>query len=72
MNHLETNQAIKAHYLSKGKTEQQRAVVNQNPALFNRVWRNMLRMSDDTTPPPSEYLENKLYKKFKSAIMNST
>jgi len=63
MTHLETHQAIKDHYLSKGKTEQQWAVVNQNPALFNRVWRNMLRLPDDTAPPTVEHLENKTLQK---------
>lgn len=47
--------AIKSHYLNTGHTEQQWQTISRNPQLFNNVWRKMLELPTDGTPPPARY-----------------
>lgn len=47
----ETHAAVKAFYLMQGKTEADWERVNNNPAKFNRVWRQMLGMPLSDKPP---------------------
>jgi hypothetical protein len=42
---------IKAYYLNMGHSEQQWQTISNNPQLFNAVWRQMLGLPCDTTPP---------------------
>jgi len=46
--------AIKAYYL-RGHSEAEWAAITQNPKKFNRVWRQMLKLPPDDTPPPKAY-----------------
>ena len=47
-----THNKIKHHCINTGKDWDK---VSQNPQLFNQVWREMLRLPKDTTPPPANY-----------------
>ncbi len=46
------HQRIKRYYLSRGHTEADWNAVSHNPALFNQVWRALLQLPPNTTPPP--------------------
>ena len=46
-------QRIKTFYESRGGTKWHE--VSADPRPFNRVWRNMLRLPKDDTPPPAAY-----------------
>jgi hypothetical protein len=48
-----TYHAIQAYYTERGGT--QWSAVSADPRLFNRVWRNMLRLPKDDMPPPAAY-----------------
>lgn len=49
------HEAIKAHYLSQGRTLEQWQEVAKDPSKFNLVWRHALRIAKDTTPPPAPF-----------------
>jgi hypothetical protein len=49
--HQETHAAVKAFYLSHGRTEDDWQKVNNDPAKFNYVWRLMLGMEPNGKPP---------------------
>lgn len=46
------HQAIKAYYLGQGHSLEQWQAVSFNPASFNQVWRQSLRLPPDDVPPP--------------------
>lgn len=47
----ETHAAVKAFYLSRGRTVDDWNKVNSDPAKFNYVWRLMLGMEPNGKPP---------------------
>lgn len=50
-----TYEDIKRFYLQAGKTVEDWGEVTRDPRKFNRVWRQMLRLPRDDSPPPVSY-----------------
>lgn len=48
----EIHAAIHAAFLAKGGSPEQWSRVDAEPRKFNRAWRRLLDLPDDTKPPP--------------------
>ncbi|MEQ1528908.1 MAG: hypothetical protein ABL925_06290 [Methylococcales bacterium] len=46
---------IKEYAKKIGKTRTEWMAITSNPALFNQLWRKMLRLSPSDMPPSKEY-----------------
>jgi hypothetical protein len=47
--------AIRAYYFRKGNNAEKWQVVNNNPELFNQVWREALGIEKGKTPPSKSW-----------------